>query len=998
MSLVDYAKKKALDFSEATYKQANVDANTSIGSAIRSLFLIPFAMINAALIQDIESTKRRRLSNAALMGEVEFEDLLTNIIREVPQGASAVATVRVYVSTIQTFSIDTFPYFATSDGTEFRPTAPMSFSLSDFVDDNGEIYVSIPVVANEPGEIGNVDVGDINTMVSTFPVPVSKVTNLSAGRDGSDRMSNQDVFNFVISTPSDGTITQPGGARRFLGENYPEAESLVLSAGDRMIKRDEVWTVDGVYPNLDRAGSPWAAHTNIGLVNPNINYGSLHVSAGGMTQAMVGKRIAVAGDPEIFRKILAVPNPNTLITSGPVFELSAQALIWNDGPRSLVASDIYLYFPTLEVRSTVIDKRQFLVANGNYAGVISKIYVKDAPGSVNPVLYQSGVLTISEGESSQVKVRINSAGSDAGGNFLLFAATSLTVLNGAQLSYYNMGSISVGDDITSTPVLYVLQVDRLDPLSLDAVESIPNSQPGNFEQPGWYIEGTDPAEVFSPREKKKIVIDEKSTLNAYKSMNVGPCHVGNSEQFFSNGSTSSVGLNRINFTHDWSSTEGKEVTVNVSNYEIVTGPLLVGLLVSAGASTNTLTLSGLNSAFLSDVGYRDDVFTQVFDVSSVLIGTYFPGQLRVYENKMMLVSGVFPAGSHNVAIRYGAEYATLPPGYSVTTHTLAWVGGILHYYSGAAWTVFTPPFVARQPKIFENSYEDIIKSTNGTSYIELFEKTIGVRNSGGWVNTANIRIFADQVAQDWNSSPIRVVYATRSSFLDIQSTFDSSSIRPLCGDTLVRSFYPTILDTSITYRGASTPQALFDRFLELLQTSIRDRRSDIDDVRVDLSNIIAALDEEGLADSIDVNFEVKTTNYLDDGEYVVRYLNPSEATKQVLAINADIASSSNLSTITLARLKSQADIPGRGKLFLGGNNPAAQEVVPYEGVIENANNTYTFIVRSGYVVKYEHDKWESATVSVRDYDPNLEYDGAIIIPKSNRPYVRNMVIIRESLV
>jgi hypothetical protein len=118
----------------------------------------------------------------------------------------------------------------------------------------------------------------------------------------------------------------------------------------------------------------------------------------------------------------------------------------------------------------------------------------------------------------------------------------------------------------------------------------------------------------------------------------------------------------------------------------------------------------------------------------------------------------------------------------------------------------------------------------------------------------------------------------------------------------------------------------------------------------------------------------------------------------VLAVNSDISSGSDLSTITLRRLKSTADIPGRGKLFLGGNNPAAQEILPYEGVVDNGNNTYTFIIRSGYVVQYEHDQWESATVSVRDYEPNLEYDGAIMIPKNNRPYVRNMVIIRESLV
>jgi hypothetical protein len=169
-------------------------------------------------------------------------------------------------------------------------------------------------------------------------------------------------------------------------------------------------------------------------------------------------------------------------------------------------------------------------------------------------------------------------------------------------------------------------------------------------------------------------------------------------------------------------------------------------------------------------------------------------------------------------------------------------------------------------------------------------------------------------------------------------------------------------------------------------------------VRIDMSNIVSALDEEGLADSLDVNFEIKVTNYLDDGEFEIRYLNPSEKTKQVFAVNNNITNGSNLSTITLRRLSSTAEVSGRGKLFLGGNNPATQEIVPYEAVVDNENGTYTFVIRSGYVVKYAHTQWEGAVVSVRDYDPELEYDSAIYIPKNNRPYVRNLVVIRESIL
>ena len=990
MSLVDYAKKKALDFVEATYKQAAPGATTSVGSAIRSLFILPMAMVNAGLVQEIDRIKRLRLSNASSIGITEMKDLALNLMIEMPEGSRSVANVRVYVSTPQEVNVDTIPYFSTQAGIEFMPTSKFFFTYSDYIDDNGELYLTIPVIAVNPGAIGNVDDGEISN-ITGFPISTTRVSN-SAARGGQDEMSSEEFFAYIQSVLSDGTLTQPGGARRYITTNYPDAESMILSAGDKMIIRDEVWTSDGVNPNLDRIGAPWAAHEDIGTVSPNANYGRIFVTNGGMDSSYVGKRIAISGDVEVFRKILSVIDENTIVVSGPPVESDSTASVWADGPRVLVASDIYLYFPNIEVQSTVIDRRQYLIANGAQAGTLNKVYVDYASGFTYADLYSSGRVVINEGTSSELIIDITSIGEDGNGKFLSFNAASISVQNQAPISYYNMSEIVVGEDIQNTPVLYVLQIDRLDPLSFDVVESIPMSEPGNFASPGWYIKETDPSTVFSSREEKVIAIDEKSLLNGYKELDLPICNVTSSEEYY-DGIVATPGVNKISVVADLYATEGREVVVNISNYELLQ-PTITGASVSGGGS-QTLTVTGMNVSYLSDVGYRDDVYVIVRDGSNNVLSTHNPGTVKVYGNKIRKNSGSFSSSANNIVIYFGYEVATLP--VSPPPNTLVWIGGQLNYWSGFAWTYYTNNVSARQPYIRGSSYEDVIISTDGSTYVELTEKAVGVRNSSGWLTTNNISIHADKSADGWNNSPIRVVYATRSALNELQTVFESSDIRVLCGDTLIRSFYPTVIDTEIAYRGSSTPQALFDRFIELLQTSIRDRRADGEEVRVDMSNIIAALDDEGLADAIDVNFEVKVTNYLDDGEYVVRYLNPSEATRQELAVVSNIADSSGDQTIDLRRLKTTADIPGRGRLFLGGNNPNTQESIPYEGVIDNEDGTYTFIIRSGYSLQYAHTQWETAIVAVRDYDPELEYDGAILIPKNNRPYIRNMTIIKESL-
>jgi hypothetical protein len=289
----------------------------------------------------------------------------------------------------------------------------------------------------------------------------------------------------------------------------------------------------------------------------------------------------------------------------------------------------------------------------------------------------------------------------------------------------------------------------------------------------------------------------------------------------------------------------------------------------------------------------------------------------------------------------------------------------------------------------------VIVDTDGSTYIDVilekdFESVSKVASDPPFDATQLVSIYSEPAYGDFIRYPVRLVYASHSDIGSIQSDIEASNNALLCEDTLIRSFYPSLIDSSITFKGSSSANEIFNKFITLVQDVAREVDSN-KRVRVDISNIVAALDEDGLVDFTDVNPEIRVTNFAFDGGRQVRYINPSNETRQTLVNDAVVSSSST--SIILKRYKSNAVIPGRGKLFLGGSNPNIQEIIPYEAVVEQSDGTFLFIFRDGFDLSYSHPEWESVIVSKRDYDPELEFlDGAIYIEPNTRPYVRQLIV------
>lgn len=973
MSISKYAKRKALEYASRAYKIAHPDANLESGSAIRAIMLLPFSFIYSSVFEDMDEFKNMHLGNFSSITQNSMDILASNLLQSRPKGSKATTTLRLYLNEAEPFSLESFPYFRSTSNVKYSPIRPMSYGVQDVLEDNGELYVNVTVMAEIFGPRGTAGAGEINEFES-IPIDISRVTNPDATIGGDPRFNNEGFFNYLRSSFNDGTTAQESGVRKLLADDFIGIEEIgVVDPRSPMMLRDEIWSSDGTHPNLDRKGKPFAAHQNIGDINFDEIYGR---ATGAFTSDMVNKRISIEGDIESFRTIIDVPKDGQAIISGNVLEGIKSAEVWGSAPHIGGKSDVYLHIPSVEIQSTIIDKSEEteVLSVSQEAGFGRIFYPSDDINlTKGVVVYQQG------GEDEQVFDLISRGSNDD--EFYLDVDGDVSNLNPKGLiTVYDMSEVVIGEDILNVPVLYVLRVDSLDPLSFEINETIPKTNPGDYDRPGWYISNSDPAQVFSAKENKKIILDSKKDSNSFKPISLSSVSL-----------TSSNSLNRID--GGFSRMEGREINLSSNKRYLQRGTVVDQEVTVDG---NELTLTNYFIEYKDSEGGRDDFFVILKDSGTIIdIIHTVSGKGAVIEN----TSGVFDVNTTHVDIHF--PHIQGLDGVSSVDDVFpldgsAYIEGDDYYiFDGSDW-ILTSPAPNDLPYIDEVDIESIVLKVIDDSNVEVIADLDFIINS----NTTplakldgSFTVAAEDATGDFNSNPIRVIYATNSTFGEIQREIDESGSRLLCDDTLTRSMLPSIIDAEVSFSGNATSEELYSSFINLIQQAVKE----VDDgerIRIDISTIVSALDDGGLTSSMDVNFEVKVTNYLLDGEYIVKYINPSERTKQALAVSEEVTAGDD--RLILRRVDSTSQIPGRGKLILGGNNPDTQEIIPYEAVVEQSNGTYKFLLRENWLTNHPHPVWETAYVAVRDYDPRLEFrEGAIFIPPNNRPYVRQLVVTKR---
>jgi len=957
MGLSDFARRTALSVIEAVWEIAAPQADLSEVSPIRHIILIPFAQLFATVYQEIATLESLSTARAQELSETDFDLIASNFpgAGTRPSGARSTTTMRIYLREAEALSLQTFPYFRTTSGDQYAPVEAIGFRDQDVrVDANGDLYVDVAAVSVAFGVTASS--GEINQFVN-MPGNVIRVENIRPAIGGRSRATNEEYFEFIQRTRSDGTRTQADGLLEFVSRSFLSARDVeVVDAASPLMIRDEVFTVDGVTPNLSRQGYPLAPRVNLGVLDFEQSYRRVTSAVDIFTDDMIHRRISIDGDQENHRKILKVISPKEIVVSGPPLYGSAQAHLWGRGEKTLGKSDVYVYFPLLHVRSLIIDKRSRLFVAKTALNTDTRVYYQVATNSLRAPESAPGYIVFNQGTQNEWEHKIIGMGEDMDGFYLELGSMILSSRAiGTPFVYYPQPVIEIkeGGDIDTMPVMYVAQIERLDPNTLEPTGTIPKSAPGAYDQPGYYVSTPDPAQLMSAKEDKMIVIDAKKELNSFKDIYVPDASIIGTTQL--PGFTNKIQRSGISFEQ----TEGRIAKISVGNRSI-NQPAFVGVpVVAVEPKKLTLDTTHPNFAwmqFFTEDGGRSELVEISIDIPSIPL-SYVLTDCKVYGDTIERTD-------NDVFVGAPGDYDPVAVDFK--------------------GPITKPPYELEAPVLYGAQDEIDVFVVNGLNSISVDSNTTLVQN---------VLVHLEDQSGDFHTAPIRVVYYTHPDFLSIQTELDNPGTRQLCCDTLTRSYLPALIDITLEYRGLASPQAIQDAFVQLLQSAVS--RIDVEDsVKIDVSDVLDAVNREGISSAFQPNFEVRVTLTLDDGEEVVRYLNPSKKTKQTFSI-ASAVSPSALSVLVRGQ-KDHEPPPPRGRIALGGLNPATQEMLPYEAVIQVSSDQYELILRSGQETSFAHPEWEPCLVGVRDWEPELEYtDNAIIIPKQCRPYLRQGLFIRR---
>ena len=948
MSLSSFSRQKALRFAIDTIRQANPTLRTDVGSVLRALLVLPYSFLNSQLFEDIDELRQMNLANAENISETDMNILASNLIVSRPQGTKSITTLRVYPIEIQSFSVTVSPYFYNIYGQRYLPIRAATYTEDSYVsDENGDFYVNISIISENSGTDSISSSGEISKF-KDFPIKLSKVVNPDSTSGGSPSMSNLEFYDFISSEINNRSLTQAASIVSELSPLLPTAQDIQVfdSSSPKMI-RDELWSSDGIYPNLIRSGEPFTEHIDAGSIDFDISYGRGYTETD--LSSYIGKRINLSGDIYNFRTILNATS-EYIIVSGITPQGEFDCTIYNDAPKVSCMADVYVYVPFLEIKSFILNNSTDAVSSN-----ISTTYVDV---DYEPSLIMT--LVIDEGTDNEQIFGITAVSQLANGNFRVTLDSSLNTsiaTTESTFKFYDM----MNNELPEKPCLYVLRVDELDPLSFETLRSIPQGGPGEYDDPGWYFTDSDPAYIFSTRESKILKLDEKRDNTRYSELLV--------EGIRAIGTSLDGGENTIidnTSTIDFTDFIARRVKVTVLEQTLAipeVGTASAGTAVftydGVEGATNTLNVNGLDAEYIiGDLGTEG-----IEGQKRLYVKTW--GDVAEYKNiigrgdKLINPSGSWPAGITSLSVKgYGTSSSSTQTAFEITP---------------------TPVVVN------ETTYDSITTRCDGYEFDVLIPDGINIKWNNDDTTGAYclVDVLFDKQNGNFASRPVRIVYATSSEFQTAQDFMDEN--RSPANDILVRSFFPSIIDTSLSYRGASSVSEVREKFIDLISSSVRSTANE-EEFIMDIADIVSTLDTTSPGDWYSTNFEVRVTNFLKDGKHEVRYLNPSSSTKHQKYITTAVS----ISDTTIVCNKGTVVPSGKGKLFLGGNNPDTQEVLVYESVVEDTDS-YIFVLRGE--TSYSHSQWETVFVTSIDYDPELEYlDETIIIPAGNKPYVRNLVI------
>lgn len=965
MPLSDRALPRSLALIISRLKAAAPHVDWDVTGGMRDLLAVPGAIIAAAPMQRTDAVRQQSLARVSSLSRQQISDLLANLLEELPDGTRSRTVIELELASPEAFVLDPYPYFIAATGALYRPVERVAVSATDYEQRSGAYVLRLPVISEDVGASSRVAAGAL-TRWRDMPVRPLRMSNPSASVGGDETQSGEDLIDALRETRAQGGTAQEGGLYRAinaLGQSTRDVR--VERSGTPNMQRDELWVdADGIY-NLQRRGAPAAVHKSVGTLSPSTAGGRLVASSGVFEASDEGKRLMLTDDPLGWRRIQRVISSTEIVVSGQLPDDALAGVIWGEGEHAGSMSDVYLYAPTPRIYSKTIRKSWSLVAAFGHTISLTthRLYYQTAPGTAYTTFGEAGWVVFNQGLPSEVAWRVLSVGQDSQGKYLEVEEVGggVAISPSQAFTFWDMRHLYAGEDISPRPVISILSIEQLDPITLRPIGEIPQAGFGKYNSPGWYAATMDGVYDLSTRSERVWRLDDRATSPTHQTFAWSATEV---ERLQNDAGTLSVS-NIVDTAEAVSALEGRLVTYELpaSLMQVSPADTVTSAVVTRSSDRTVLTGATLNTRFLSDVGYRDtgvDVTVEYYDGGFSPIGsaTYGDGEVRLAGQTITLVSGVFDPG--NVATSYAV---------TILFDDL----GSLHDQR--------PEMSVQRESVVTQSWSTFI------AFVD--EDLVVVSDKDGPITQVQQVNVAEDVGS-FGRGPVRVTWASHEVFGQVQQTIAEEN-RLIADDTLVRSYMPALIDMTLTYSGPASEADMRGRFADLLIEAQR-VSADGETLKLSMSNIIAALDDEGLSDRIETTPEVRVEVFGDDGLSTVYWANPTTSVLQEAALIS--ATTVGARELLIGHIDDIDALPGRGKVRLGGRNPATQELLYYEAIVIDGDEAYV-VLRGSTPCAYVHAAYEEVRLMARDFDEALVFDDEIVVPSYCRPYIRTFLPISE---
>lgn len=214
------------------------------GSAFSDVFIMPASFMLQRFRDELNVMKRNAsILNYQTMLEEEMDRLAANFLVERREGVRSFGSVRVFFNELQPVTVSTDAVFFDDQNHRWSPVSTVMRTIDEMaqniVQDTGEYFVDVPVIAEATGPDYKADVNQVTGVAGVLGA--SRVTNVLAFSDAKADDTNTDVMIAIKDSVTNNELVKAVAIRKQLRETFSSIRNVqIVGYGHPAMQRDIV--------------------------------------------------------------------------------------------------------------------------------------------------------------------------------------------------------------------------------------------------------------------------------------------------------------------------------------------------------------------------------------------------------------------------------------------------------------------------------------------------------------------------------------------------------------------------------------------------------------------------------------------------------------------------------------------------------------------------------------------------------------------------------------